>query len=441
MTSLMRLIEEMKIHFFRYDVLPVFEIVTYDDSDCSTILEHKYLITDYGTITTEEVRRSNYWYMYCVDGDDAKGFQESMQWSCDYLERSMDASLKSRCMNSYLEESATQRGGPLLFRIMMDYLVRNTRTAAQHMVKKIESYKISDTAGEDVTKLKAIVVATVKRLEHMKDPTTNRPYLPDDLNSKLITVLQTSSVGSFNEVFSTIYKNAKTNAKPREDPKLPDVMHLMGKAESEYMELCAENKWTGTNTTESRNSVFQAGGRQRQHQSGKSKPKCHNCGSPKHLLPECPKPRDEARIKAARDAFFKSKKASAGTQASGSNDDETPPTEQERKNGNLRWPNKKGGYSFFRKGTWTELSADEVEFSSGKPRRIKKTPTQPPPTTPPPPAAGSGNPSMVITGDDAQTVFSALTNPTLTPEDRIHIQAALRDSGLISTLRNFTSRS
>ena len=68
MTSLMRLIEEMKIHFFCYDVLPVFEIVTYDDSDCSTILEHKNLITDYGTITTEEVRRSNYWYMYCVDG-------------------------------------------------------------------------------------------------------------------------------------------------------------------------------------------------------------------------------------------------------------------------------------------------------------------------------------------------------------------------------------
>ena len=170
MTSLMRLIEEMKIHFFRYDVLPVFEIVTYDDSDCSKILDRKNLITDYGTITTEEVRRSNYWYMYCVDGDDAKGFQESMQWSCDYLERSMDASLKSRCMNSYLEESATQRGGPLLFRIMMDYLVRNTRTAAQHMVKKIESYKISDTAGEDVTKLKAIIVSTIKRLEHMKDP-------------------------------------------------------------------------------------------------------------------------------------------------------------------------------------------------------------------------------------------------------------------------------
>ena len=41
-------------------------------------------------------------------------------------------------------------------------------------------------------------------------------------------------------------------------------------------------------------------------------PKCDNCGSPNHLAPKCPKPRDEEKCKKARESWARARDSEGG---------------------------------------------------------------------------------------------------------------------------------
>ena len=237
----------------------------------------------------------------------------------------MDDDLLARCNEKHRKFLEVERGGPLLFKLMMDELLLNTREAANHLVNQLETTKLQNIQGEKVTDLTSIVQNTAKHLENMKDPTTNLPLLPADLNAKLLTVLQTSSVTDFNEIFHTIEKNAQANAVGGADPVFPSLEELCAKADARFKHLVSLNLWTGVNADETHlDATFVAkkgkkrGGTPAANVSQTKNPKdwsgkqltCDNCGSDLHFLSDCPLPKNDTKIAAAKKARSDAKKKS-----------------------------------------------------------------------------------------------------------------------------------
>ena len=238
-----------------------------------------------------------------------------------------------------------------MFKIMMKWLVMNTREAANHLISKLEDCKLTNVQGENVLKLTSVVGATVKRLGQMKDP-QQRPYLPDDLNVKLLYVLQTTSVVDFNETFKFMKKSAKSSAQGA-DPVYPSVERILKTAKHDYQKLCNKGVWTGvmTSTDVGRPAHFLA------TQGEEEEEKCHNCLSPKHKLKDCRKPKDQARIGAN---MKKAAKARAQSKKTRHNHPFFWPTVNERANGSLRLIDGKIWKFNDTKKRWHELEGARV---------------------------------------------------------------------------------
>ena len=78
------------------------------------------------------------------------------------MDNSISNQLYVRITDKYREYPSAQCGGPLLFKLMMDELVINTRNVADHLVDKLKNYKLSKVKGKNVTELTKIVRALVK---------------------------------------------------------------------------------------------------------------------------------------------------------------------------------------------------------------------------------------------------------------------------------------
>ena len=356
-TSLESNISDLEAHLVKFDMTGVFNIKKYDPKNPHNVKTIGNLLRDYATITVDQIRKSNLWYSQQPKGEHKRVFKENLDWSESYLDNSMSNNLRARIVDKYRKFNSAQRGGPLLFKLMMDELVINTRDVADHLVNKLEGYDLSKVKGEDVTELTKIVRASVKRLDNMKDPTSGTSYLPKDLAEKLLDILQTSSV----PVFNTRFKTRKDIAEARYGPGDPDygqVDAILKQAEKEYAALVQTGEWHGTNPKdEQHKSTFTAnqrgnqrqrnGGRRNQDDDWKSKQTCWNCGKRGHIDPDCNEPRDEARVARNKKKWLqdkkkkgKSSKSKTGTTNSEKNGSQKgiwiPPSAHEAKYGNKR---------------------------------------------------------------------------------------------------------
>ena len=427
--SLMRLIDDMKAHLHKFEINSVFQIKVYDPNDVLNVTVLGDLYTDYSTITEDQVRDSILWCTQVLTASDMKkAFAQSLSWSEEHLLNSMSDDLRTRCLEKYRRFNTAARGGPLLFKIMMSLLLIDTREAANNLIAQLENHKLSNVRGEDVLQLTTVVGATVKRLEQMKDPITDRPCLPDDLNHTILGILQTTSTGKFNEIFEQIQLNAEVKAVGGANPIYPPVQELVDKAEAEYRRLVSKSAWLGINVQgQAHESAFSAGGssdsggqggrgrgrgrggrgrgRGRGRGSGgssKPEPQCFNCGSKDHMLSDCPHDHNEEKIAAAEQAYKEAlARARQGKFA--------PPTANEKRNKSQRLIDGK----LFKWNT----STSRWDKVTGANITVPGAPQQPPRTQPPgaqlPPSSG-------------QSVMSALTGQTgLTSEQTQHRDAAI----------------
>ena len=91
-------------------------------------------------------------------------------------------------------------------------------------------------------------------------------------------------------------------------PNWPSVGNLSNLATNSCSRMQQENKWhrakdksAAFNATETYCLPVTPSGKT----NTKPKHRCWLCGSPNHMAPECPQPRDEAKIAKNRDAFLK----------------------------------------------------------------------------------------------------------------------------------------
>jgi hypothetical protein len=190
--------------------------------------------------------------------------------------------------------------------------IRDTSEAAIDQLKlKFRSLKIRDYPGEDVDLVISYIKSVHKALISASRP--DRNFVPDDFVETLYVIFQTSSVESFNRVFRDRKEELFWSADElNRTPEWPQPKALFNLASKTYSRLKIAGDWDVPVETKKKSADgYTATGTNSgsNQQSGSCPPgnlKCINCGK-KHLLPDCPKPRDEDKIAKARAEFQKNK--------------------------------------------------------------------------------------------------------------------------------------
>ncbi len=224
-----------------------------------------------------------------------------MKLTFQFLENNTTERLWDKCIEAYENYKPQERGGPLLFIIMMKRLQVDTDAAVEYLRNSVKTMKVTNFDGEDVSRVVSLIRGVWKRLKGVGES-----KVPSDFSKQILAVFQTSTVPEFNALFE--HSNGleiKTRTDPgKEKWPSPDVLFEM--AESKYLELHQIDKWSGV-TTKANQTVFNASAG-----AATITCRCFNCGSLDHSLPKCPKPRNEQQIEQRKTAFQKEKAAKSG---------------------------------------------------------------------------------------------------------------------------------
>jgi hypothetical protein len=262
------------------------------------------LYKDYMMISEQEVAYSCKWYQMWPK---EPWFRENLTLTERHIQNSMKKGLLEKCMEQYQAYPEEERGGPLLFVIMMKLLVSNTEMANDHLKEMVKNLKIRDYQGEDVPR-----VVSLLRWAYMRFKRNNK--IPEHFDKTVLDVLQTSSVQEFTDIFKQIKLNttiAERMPWTQNASKTYSVEDLLKLAETSYTALSSGNKWTGAKT-KGKNSVFNASDQNSGKGGGARKATdsiCFNCGEKGHRLNDCQKPKNDQRIAAAKKKFQEAKKS------------------------------------------------------------------------------------------------------------------------------------
>jgi hypothetical protein len=218
----------------------------------------------------------------------------------------MTTRLFNKCFEKYESFPDSQKGGLLLFIIMMNHLISDSEDAVACLKKMDTTMKIRDQPGESVPKVISLILGAYKHLKFLK-------RVPENFTSQVLQVLQTSSVDKFNNYFLSVEHNHRYDydmAKTRNPSfnrktykrEAADVEAILEMAEKLYNKLCASNTWSGAKT-KGKAAAFVGTGNANSVNTGRRKLICWNCGEEGHPSQECPKPRNQQMYNSNRKKF------------------------------------------------------------------------------------------------------------------------------------------
>jgi hypothetical protein len=118
-------IDQMKENHLKYDLHDVFNVLIIDPKDPTNVLKQVDLYTDYGSVTVDDVAKSNCFYSTMVR-DPLNAINKNLKLTKTYLANNTADNLVLKINETYLSYPETDRGGPLFFKLLMD-LFRTTR--------------------------------------------------------------------------------------------------------------------------------------------------------------------------------------------------------------------------------------------------------------------------------------------------------------------------
>ena len=290
------MIAKTKASHQQYGMCEVFTAV-FPLSEGSRTLEDKHLdlYTQYDEITEEEVAASCEWYNKWTAKE---YYRDNLTLTFKHLENNMTHRLFDKCFERYDTYPPIQQGGPLLFVIMMKTLVSSSEEATQHLKDMVKNLKSADFKGENVLRVVSLIRGAYKCLKWIK-------RVPDRFVDQILTVLQTSSVPTFNKyfehyshTFSMLMDMAEMDWREKD---VMDIDKLLRIAEKKYNSLVSSGEWSGIKSRGSRSTFSsQADTSVNTASNGTKKPVCWNCGEVGHTFYNCPKPKDDKQIESNR---------------------------------------------------------------------------------------------------------------------------------------------
>jgi hypothetical protein len=121
-------IDQMKENHLKYDLHDVFNVLIIDPKDPTNVLKQVDLYTNYGSVTIDNVAKSNRFYSTMVR-DPLNAINKNLKLTKTYLANNTADNLVLKINKTYLSYPKTDRGGPLFFKLLMDLLQNNSAEA------------------------------------------------------------------------------------------------------------------------------------------------------------------------------------------------------------------------------------------------------------------------------------------------------------------------
>lgn len=276
------------------------------------------LLDVYSSLRVAVVALSNKFYQLWTD-DATDQLHTNLNWSYLLLKNNIEPSLMARLQPKYDAFDKSERGGPLLFQLLMNELMYTNESAVKALKEQVEKYDIKKVAGEDIKRISSILLSVSKRIFYSRGSS-----FPEDYVDTIIRILQTTSVPAFNAQFDNIaVKRASEQADVRialdagqaapaliYSNTLTTVEKLLHLASTFYDRYTREGLWqihvkskavaedpermVAVPATTNRSALLTS--------------TCFNCGSPDHTVPDCPTPHDSTRIDANKSKYMEEKR-------------------------------------------------------------------------------------------------------------------------------------
>jgi hypothetical protein len=327
----------LRNHCIKFDMADVFQVVpvTRQDVNRGVLSSHSPtdLFANYSTLSNQDVALSTEWYRTWTNPLSEPSWEQNLVLTLELLEKNCTSDLWNKCLETHMSFPPIQQGGPLMFRIIMDKLQSDTEDAVQHLCDTVKALKISEQVGENVSRLASLIRTAHRRLHNVR-------RVPPDFNKWVLSILQTSSNPTFNELFRFIHLQLSANQRQAAVRVYPDFNELLTMAERHYLEMTATNEWSGV-TRVGHNTVFLASQSSPaaattssvQH-SRSSTRVCWNCGDLSHTLDACPQPRNEADIEIRRRATRTASRAARESRRNAENQSSDAPAPTSTSSGN-----------------------------------------------------------------------------------------------------------
>ncbi len=301
------------VHLKQYDMEDVRVVVITKDVQVSPVIEDKMkdLIRDYPTIQPIMVANSTVWFRTWVRESYVSENQDIL---FELLRNNTETNLWSRAMDEYSEYDELEQGGSLMLIIILKMIHNGSEQALKHLTNQLIGLNINKLKGEDVDLAVSFIKSAYKVFKAAS--TGSRSRVPADFHEVVWNILMTCSVRAFTGPLHHQKEDILFAAdKAGIEPQWPSIGELLNMASNSYRRLKSAGKWD--KYTSKKGSYFSgqlpAMTPRTPGNTPQRKPKpgqrCWNCGSDKHLLPDCPKPRDENKIDANRKKFLEGKKS------------------------------------------------------------------------------------------------------------------------------------
>jgi hypothetical protein len=308
-------------HLQNWDMDDVFTLVTGFEAngvDAKTV----DLLKEWPNTAIKDIKFSNTWYHTNTSSTVAPWVRQNLECSSRFIEDSCDEDMRAQLTDQLATYKASERGGPLTFKLLMDLVQVNSERAIKHLIGSVKTIDVKNFDGENIVEVVSQVRGAHSRLM-MVSFGGAASAVPITFCEDVMDALATTSTPTFNEAFD--YRKLRATTRLSGGGKTNyNVDQILEAALELYNEMMQDDSWLGVKS-KAKETAFTA---VKKAKNGKTEAalvstsadgaprKCFNCGGD-HMLPQCKKPLDQERIKANKKKSFEARGTGGGGRGRG----------------------------------------------------------------------------------------------------------------------------
>eukprot|EP00536_Pseudo-nitzschia_multiseries_P005035 jgi/Psemu1/11581/gm1.11581_g len=230
------------------------------------------LFWNYLQLPPGQVSASSRFYLEFVEDDHL--MHKNLAWSFIYYKKNVQKELYNTVHSNWMEYSPSEQGGPLLLKLLLDEVSMTGKASLTSLIHILDTFQA--------------IFNTIRELRPRSD-------LPDESMRKLLTVFWTTSIDDFNQQFTMMEDQRKSQVLLN---NMQFIKYVLDYAKAAYRDLTTDGKRDQVLQPPPGKSDFVTGTKaQPSGEDGRVNDHmiipwtlggCFNCGSKEHIFKGCP---------------------------------------------------------------------------------------------------------------------------------------------------------